>query len=632
MLRTGFISQYLLRFSHSRHALLWLLLLAFVLHLGNINAFFYCDDFIHYAYFLGSEKLQHLGLLPEQSKLQDETFAIFNQFNFFSKATGTYQSLYDYGAIPWWTSEEAKLHLFRPLSSINHWLDYQLWPESPALMLLHNLIIYLIFLSISFKLYTLAGTSRTVAVLALLFLMVDYSSYTIISWVAARNTLINACYGLLCLYFYHRSIDTKPYIIISLFLYLCAILSAEGGIAIAGYLGAYFLVYDRRSWKSRILHITPFIIITLIWQAWYIQSGYGSEAIGQYIQPSTSLSSFLSHAIRYFPLAWVSLFSNIDLFEIIVPQDFLPIVQKVSAVLAAFFIIALWPLRGRSEVRFCLLAVTFSIIPGLSLASSEPRGLFLPSVAACCLMAEITRSVFTGAFKSTDLSMVNIAQKLLIKSTGYYFLIACFLLSSLITIGLSIYYFIAGEKIQKDYEPLYNYPDTVNIAGKHLIIVNSPSPFLNMYYPFHANYLKHDIALSTRILAPAFTQMTLKRTGVKSFQLQSQSAFILSRESSSEDIAKLQAFHTAAIGNKMLGFFRNSNYDFQEQRTYSFDELSILIIKTHSQRPEIIGINLSKQDLNTYRWIYWDWNDFTYKPLPELNIGESFTLSAPKPF
>jgi len=35
-------------------------------------------------------------------------------------------------------SSNGKLSFWRPLSAATHWIDYHLWPTSPALMRLHN--------------------------------------------------------------------------------------------------------------------------------------------------------------------------------------------------------------------------------------------------------------------------------------------------------------------------------------------------------------------------------------------------------------------------------------------------------------------------------------------------------------
>jgi len=45
----------------------------------------------------------------------------------------------NYGMLPWWTPDDMKLGLWRPLTAFTHWLDYRLFPDSPMLMHAHNI-------------------------------------------------------------------------------------------------------------------------------------------------------------------------------------------------------------------------------------------------------------------------------------------------------------------------------------------------------------------------------------------------------------------------------------------------------------------------------------------------------------
>src|SRR5258708_827344 len=41
------------------------------------------------------------------------------------------------GVLPWWTLPGGLVAFWRPLAALTHWLDFALWPASPALMHLH---------------------------------------------------------------------------------------------------------------------------------------------------------------------------------------------------------------------------------------------------------------------------------------------------------------------------------------------------------------------------------------------------------------------------------------------------------------------------------------------------------------
>src|SRR5436190_3544746 len=39
----------------------------------------------------------------------------------------------EYGVLPWWAPDHLGFGLWRPLTAFSHWLDYRLFPDSPAL-------------------------------------------------------------------------------------------------------------------------------------------------------------------------------------------------------------------------------------------------------------------------------------------------------------------------------------------------------------------------------------------------------------------------------------------------------------------------------------------------------------------
>src|SRR5208283_5038734 len=45
----------------------------------------------------------------------------------------------NYGMLPWWTPDNFRIGLWRPLTAFTHWFDYRLFPDSPVLMHAHNI-------------------------------------------------------------------------------------------------------------------------------------------------------------------------------------------------------------------------------------------------------------------------------------------------------------------------------------------------------------------------------------------------------------------------------------------------------------------------------------------------------------
>jgi hypothetical protein len=80
--------------------------------------------------------LYQTGTVPdntgELSTVLSETFG-------FSRDKTLREMTRNYGIMPWWLSNEAKLALWRPFTAFTHWVDYRVFPDSPALMHAHNI-------------------------------------------------------------------------------------------------------------------------------------------------------------------------------------------------------------------------------------------------------------------------------------------------------------------------------------------------------------------------------------------------------------------------------------------------------------------------------------------------------------
>src|SRR5690349_11608229 len=62
-------------------------------------------------------------------------------------------ALVEFGYVPWWTSPELQMAFLRPLATISQYGDYLLWPTHPALMHLHNIILYVGIVVVAARLY-----------------------------------------------------------------------------------------------------------------------------------------------------------------------------------------------------------------------------------------------------------------------------------------------------------------------------------------------------------------------------------------------------------------------------------------------------------------------------------------------
>ena len=81
----------------------------------------------------------------------------------------------NYGTLPWWTPDDLKLSLCRPVAAFTHWLDYRLFPDSPALMHAHNIAWFAVVVFLLTIVYRkLMGAGWAAGLAALLFLLDGY--------------------------------------------------------------------------------------------------------------------------------------------------------------------------------------------------------------------------------------------------------------------------------------------------------------------------------------------------------------------------------------------------------------------------------------------------------------------------
>jgi hypothetical protein len=77
----------------------------------------------------------------------------------------------NYGTLPWWTPADLRLSLCRPVAAFTHWMDYRLFPDSPALMHAHNIAWFAaVVFAVTMVYRKLMGTGWAAGLAALLFL------------------------------------------------------------------------------------------------------------------------------------------------------------------------------------------------------------------------------------------------------------------------------------------------------------------------------------------------------------------------------------------------------------------------------------------------------------------------------
>ena len=248
---------------------------AVALVLPSLSAGLLVDDYHHRLLFTGSDS---------PARLLDSPMDLFA---FFDGDPERLQQLKDLGMIPWWTGNGVKAAFWRPLSSLTHWLDYLLWPDTPALMHAQSILWYGLLVLVLARFYRrVAPTAACAAIAALLFAF-DDAHGTPVGFLANRNALIAATFGVLALTAHnrYRQNDSRPALVWAILLLAASLLSAEAGIATMAYLISYALFIDRGPWKRRFHSMLPYIALVVLWRLLWNGLGYGIENIGLYVDP-----------------------------------------------------------------------------------------------------------------------------------------------------------------------------------------------------------------------------------------------------------------------------------------------------------------------------------------------------------
>jgi len=145
------------------------------------------DDYYHRLVLLGDTRFSPASSSP------------LNLFCFYDGDHEENRRLMKTGMCAWFYSEKLRFCFFRPLSALTHWIDYFLWPDTPALMHLHSLLWFGILVFLAALLYKrIIGTAWIAGLAALLFAIDDAHGASVGS-LADRSALMACFFGILCL-------------------------------------------------------------------------------------------------------------------------------------------------------------------------------------------------------------------------------------------------------------------------------------------------------------------------------------------------------------------------------------------------------------------------------------------------
>ena len=274
----------------------------------------------------------------------------------------------DIGFIPWWANQNVRLRFLRPVTVFTHWVEYRLWPDGIVRMHVQSLLWYGALVALATVLYRRLLGAGWVAGFAALCYAVDDAHAWPVAWLANRNGLLAAFFGLLALFFHDRwrRDDRAPSALLASACLLLGLLSNEGAIAACAYLFAYALFLDRGHWRGRLFSLAPYALVVVGWRVVYSALGYGAVGSETYIDPLHSPLRFLSAVVVRAPILLLGQWAAppADPFALLpwpaVTAAWWGVAVAVLLILAAL----LTPLLRRSSVaRFWCVGMLLSLAP-----------------------------------------------------------------------------------------------------------------------------------------------------------------------------------------------------------------------------------------------------------------------------
>lgn len=604
-----------------RAGALLVLLVALFTHLPTSFGDFSTDDFLIRAMTAGDPALHQLGFAKADP---DKSFwvALIDGFHFFSPEAGSLPFYRDYGNLPWWTADNATMNPLRPVSAFTHWLDNRIAPGVFEWQALHTLLYILLFAWSGYRLFWRISPSPSVAILASLMLVVDFSHLLNFNWIAARNVFIAGALGCAALeqFLAWREERSRQALALSLALFVVGLVSAESSIALGAYLLAYLLLVERRGLRATALALLPYALIVLTWRLAYNLGGFGADDIGLYVDPGHSLKDFLLSALEVVPVLLASCITTADGALTGASPELQPWLVAGCGLLALGCATLIWPvIKARPRMQFMLAGSVMAAIPAAALISAGPRGGLFVSIGFFWILAMwlhwLVAPPRRSRFNRGLLGAILCLHLFLPALSG-------FLLTSKL---LPVAYASNGQfsSVAKSFQP--------GGERRSLVIVNSHAPNTAFYLPFEWSFQNGVTPQSMNLLAPGLVTFDLTRLSAREFELVAPMGLPLNHTQPLQSLDGDHPMLSSAYSLQLLqGLFTSPQTRIQEGFQRTGGEMRVTVKALVDGRPSRLRIQfIGREQPDDMAWQWYDWSRREYRSLTIPAIGETLRFAGP---
>ncbi|MBN2138041.1 MAG: hypothetical protein JW720_09550 [Sedimentisphaerales bacterium] len=564
----------------------------------------------------GSEIENTGGLFRGARDLPD---AIFGLYAFFADEEGVKQ-IKDYGIIPWWTDPNCQISFWRPVTSFTIWLDYQLFPDSAPLQHLHSILWYAGAVFVLTVLYRRIGGAGWIAGLAALLYVLEACNYMPVAFIANRNAVIALLFGVSALLMHDkwRRGGGLPEAVLSCLLLGLSLLSAEAGIATAGYLGAYALGYEQGKWSRRMSSLIPAAAVVIAWRIVHGALGYATHASGVYIDPGAEPLHFAAAVFERGPIMlFAQLFgSAADAYYFFSDSARVKVLAVILVILAMFLAVLAGVLRRDRAARFWFLGMVFAVVPVCATMASNRNLLFI-GVGAMGLIAQFTGPMLSGQRRPQG-------RRLLRMPVWTFCGVLVF-----VHVPCSIAGRIAAPFIYSRFAEISEMSFDIDLPdkmrGHDVVTVNSPMPLFLIGLPAKTALEGRGIPRSLRVLAPAFSPLKVTRIADKVLEVRAMSGSLLFWERPKEIW-----LHLIFFAEEFNTIFRDPRHGFEAGETIEAGRMVATIKAVDGQGQPVavefrFDVSLDDPSMLWYRWQY-DWKE-PYVRFEVPAVGESVEIA-----
>lgn len=494
----------------SRHMPAFAAVLVILLTLPALRVGWILDDYYHRSVLLAKTPLGKL-LGPPSS-----------MFRFFRGDGDRARRLIDMGLFPWWMDPKIKAEFLQALTVLTHRLDYALWPDSPVLMHAHSLLWLGTAVAVTAAFYRRMFGARAVAGIAALLFALDDARGATAGFLANRNVLIAASFGVAALIAHDRwrRESSRIAAFLAPVLLLAALFAKEEGIGTCAYLAAYGLFIDPKGRWNGLFALTPSALVVIAWRAVGSSWGYGVHDTGIYIDPLNDPTRFLAASVDRIPILLLGQWTPIqaDLAIILSPSRFAWLWSGALGFLV-LLLFAVAPLLKRDLLaRFWAAGMVFAAVP-VSATFPMDRLLTFVGIGASGLLAQFLVFVLGGSSDALENRLWRSTARVL----AWTFVIVHLAVAPVL---LPIR---AANPVGPAWVEHRLYVRTVfgtTLTNQTVVVVNAPSPAHAGYLILQREAMGQSVPQFMRVLAPAIPSVTIRRLDARALAIRPQRGYL----------------------------------------------------------------------------------------------------------